>query len=71
MMSSLLKYQGKDGMWRELIDKMMRGRRAQARDVQLCDDYSVKHGWLNAKSMGRPARKSWIAVVGYVARTTM
>ena len=34
-------------------------------DVQLCDDYG-REAWLDAKTYGPAARKSWIAVVGYV-----
>ena len=67
MMSALLKYQGKDGMWRELID----------RDDAWPESYSsamfsfamitgVKNGWLDAASYGPAARKAWIAVTGYI-----
>jgi rhamnogalacturonyl hydrolase YesR len=67
MMSSLLKYQGKDGMWRELIDKDDAWPESSSSAMFAFGMITgVKHGWLDAKTYGPAARKAWIAVVGYV-----
>jgi unsaturated rhamnogalacturonyl hydrolase len=67
MMSALLKYQGKDGMWRELIDKDDAWPESSSSAMfSFAMITGVKHGWLDAKTYGPAARKSWIAVVGYV-----
>jgi unsaturated rhamnogalacturonyl hydrolase len=67
MMSALLKYQGKDGMWRELIDKDDAWPESSSSAMfSFAMITGVKHGWLDAKAYGPAARKSWIAVVGYV-----
>jgi rhamnogalacturonyl hydrolase YesR len=67
MMSSLLKYQGKDGMWRELIDKDDAWPESSSSAMFAYGMImGVKHGWLDAATYGPAARKAWIAVVGYV-----
>ena len=67
MMSALLRYQGKDGMWRELIDKddawPESSSSAMFTDALIT---GVRHGWLDAATYGPAARKGWIAVVGYI-----
>jgi rhamnogalacturonyl hydrolase YesR len=67
MMSALLKHQGKDGMWRQIID-----------DPELWNESSstamftyafitgVKNGWLDRKTYGAAARKAWLALNGYL-----
>jgi rhamnogalacturonyl hydrolase YesR len=67
MMAGLLKYQGKDGMWRELIDKDEAWPESSSSAMfSFAMITGVKHGWLDAKVYGPAARKGWIAVVGYV-----
>jgi len=67
MMSGLLKYQGKDGMWRQLIDKDDAWPETSSSAMfSFAMITGVKHGWLDAATYGPAARKSWIAVVGYV-----
>lgn len=67
MMSGLLKYQGKDGMWHQLIDKDDAWPETSSSAMfSFAMITGVKHGWLDAKTYGPAARKSWIAVVGYV-----
>jgi unsaturated rhamnogalacturonyl hydrolase len=67
MMSALLKYQGKDGMWRQLIDKDDAWPESSSSAMfSFAMITGVKHGWLDAATYGPAARKSWIAVVGYV-----
>lgn len=67
MMNGLLKYQGKDGMWRELIDKEDAWPESSSSAMfSFAMITGVKHGWLDASTYGPAARRSWIAVVGYV-----
>jgi rhamnogalacturonyl hydrolase YesR len=67
MMAGLLKYQGKDGMWRELIDKDEAWPESSSSAMfTFAMITGVKHGWLDGATYGPAARKAWIAVVGYV-----
>ncbi len=67
MMAALLRYQGKDGMWRELIDKEDAWPESSSSAMfSFALLTGVKHGWLDAATFGPAARKSWIAIVGYV-----
>ena len=64
MMSALLKYQGKDGMWRELIDHDDAWPESSSSAMfSFAMITGVKNGWLDAGSYGPAARKAWIAVV--------
>ena len=67
MMASLLKYQGKDGMWRQLLDH------PEAWPESSCTAMftfamitGVKNGWLDEKRYGRAARKGWLGLVSYL-----
>lgn len=67
MMSALIKYQGKDGMWRQLIDKEEAWPETSSSAMfDFAMITGVKHGWLDAATYGPAARKGWIAVVGYI-----
>lgn len=67
MMAALLKYQGKDGMWRELIDHEEAWPETSSSAMfTFAMVTGVKSGWLDAKTYGPAARKGWIAVVGYI-----
>ncbi len=67
MMAALLKYQGKDGMWRELIDHEEAWPETSSSAMfTFAMVTGVKNGWLDAKTYGPAARKGWIAVVGYI-----
>lgn len=67
MMASLLKYQGADGMWRELIDHPEAWPESSSSAMfSFAMITGVKNGWLPAAEYGPAARKSWIAVVGYI-----
>jgi rhamnogalacturonyl hydrolase YesR len=66
-MASLLKYQGKDGMWRQLLDH------PEAWPESSCTAMftfamitGVKNGWLDEKRYGRAARKGWLGLVSYL-----
>ena len=67
MMAGLLKYQGKDGMWRQLIDKEESWPESSSSAMfTFAMITGVKHGWLDGKTYGPAARRAWIAVVGYI-----
>ena len=67
MMASLLKYQGPDGMWHELIDHPEAWPESSSSAMfSFALITGVKKGWLDAATYGPAARKGWIAVVGYV-----
>jgi rhamnogalacturonyl hydrolase YesR len=67
MMSSLLKYQRSDGMWRQLIDD------PEAWPETSCTGMfafamitGVKNGWLDAQTYGPASRKAWLALITYL-----
>jgi unsaturated rhamnogalacturonyl hydrolase len=67
MMAALLRYQGKDGMWRQLIDHEEAWPESSSSGMFTFALISgVKSGWLEPATYGPAARKAWIAVAGYV-----
>ena len=67
MMASLLRYQGKDGMWRQLIDHDEAWPESSGSAMfAFAMITGVKNGWLDAATYGPAARKGWIAVAGYI-----
>jgi rhamnogalacturonyl hydrolase YesR len=67
MMAALLKYQGKDGMWRELIDHDEAWPETSSSAMfSFAMITGVKNGWLDAALYGPAARRAWIGVVGYI-----
>ena len=67
MMSALLKYQGKDGMWRQLIDHDEAWPETSSTAMfTFAMITGVKNGWLDGGTYGPAARKAWIGVIGYI-----
>jgi rhamnogalacturonyl hydrolase YesR len=67
MMSALLKYQGKDGMWRQLMDHDEAWPESSSSAMfTFALITGVKNGWLDAKIYGPAARRAWIALAGYI-----
>jgi rhamnogalacturonyl hydrolase YesR len=67
MMAALLRYQGKDGTWRQLIDQDDAWPESSGSAMfTFAMITGVKNGWLDAATYGPAARASWIAVAGYV-----
>jgi unsaturated rhamnogalacturonyl hydrolase len=65
MMASLLKYQGEDGLWRQLIDHPEAWAETSGSAMfSFAMVTGVKQGWLDAKTYGPAARKAWLALVG-------
>jgi rhamnogalacturonyl hydrolase YesR len=67
MMGALLRYQGKDGMWRELLDHEEAWPESSGSAMfSFALITGVKNGWLDSETYGLAARRAWIAVVGYI-----
>jgi rhamnogalacturonyl hydrolase YesR len=64
MMASLLKYQGEDGLWRQLIDKPESWAETSGTGMfTFAMITGVKNGWLDKKLYGPAARKAWLGLV--------
>ncbi len=64
MMAALLKTQGEDGLWKELIDHPEAwGETSGSAMFTFAMVTGVKNGWLDAKTYGPAARKAWLALV--------
>ena len=67
MMEALLRYQGKDGMWKQLLDHEEAWPESSGTGMfTFAMVTGVKNGWLDAKTYGPAARHAWLALVGYV-----
>jgi rhamnogalacturonyl hydrolase YesR len=67
MMDTLLKYQGPDGMWKQLIDHPEAWPETSSTGMfTFALITGVKNGWLEAKTYGPAARKAWLALTGYI-----
>jgi rhamnogalacturonyl hydrolase YesR len=67
MMAALLKYQSKDGSWRQLIDHNESWPETSSSAMfTFAMITGVKNGWLDGPTYGPAARKAWIAVTGYI-----
>ncbi|MGA3135298.1 MAG: glycoside hydrolase family 88 protein [Terracidiphilus sp.] len=67
MMAALLKYQGKDGMWRQLIDHPEAWPESSSTGMfTFAMITGVKLGVLDGKKYGPAARKGWLSVIGYI-----
>jgi rhamnogalacturonyl hydrolase YesR len=63
MMSSLLKHQGDDGMWHQLIDHPESFKESSGTAMfTFAMIRGVKHGWLKDKAYVKAARKGWLAL---------
>lgn len=67
MMQALLRYQGADGMWRQLLDHPEAWPESSASAmIAFAMITGVRHGWLDAPTYGPAARRAWVAVTGYI-----
>ncbi len=67
MMAALLKYQGDDGMWRQLIDHSDSWPESSCTGMfTFAMITGVKEGWLDEKTYGPSARKGWLGLVKYI-----
>ena len=66
-MASLLKYQGADGMWKQLIDHPEAWPETSSTGMfTFAMITGVKNGWLKEATYGPAARKAWLALTGYM-----
>ena len=67
MMASLLKYQGGDGMWRQLIDRPESWPETSSTGMfTFAMVTGVKNRWLDKKVYAPAVRKAWVALVTYI-----
>lgn len=67
MMKSLLAYQTKDGMWRQLIDHPEAWPESSSTGMfTFAMITGVKNGWLDKKTYGPAARRGWLALVSHL-----
>ena len=67
MMAALLATQDKDGLWHQLLDKPDSWPETSGSAMfTFAFVTGVKNGWLDEKTYGPAARKSWLALVGYL-----
>lgn len=67
MMAALLKYQEKDGMWRQIIDDQEAWKETSGTAMfTYAMITGVKNGWLDKKIYGTAARKGWLALTTYI-----
>lgn len=67
MMAALREYQGRDGMWRQVIDHPESWPETSSSAMfTFALITGVKNGWLDGSAYGPVARKGWIAVTGYL-----
>lgn len=64
MMTSLLKFQAEDGMWRQLVDRPESWPESSCTGMfAFAFITGVKNGWLDENIYGPAARKAWLALV--------
>ncbi len=67
MMKALLQYQGKDGVWHQLLDHPESYPETSCTGMfTFAMITGVKNGWLDKKTYGRAARKGWLGLVSYI-----
>ena len=67
MMNALLKYQNKDGMWQQLIDREESWPESSSSAMfTFAMITGVKNGWLDRNIYGPAQPWGWIAVVSYI-----
>ena len=67
MMAALLKYQGSDGMWRQLIDHPEAWPETSSTGMfTFAMVTGVKNGWLDKRTYAPAARKGWLGLVNYI-----
>lgn len=67
MMTSLLRYQSPNGMWRQLIDDNNSWEETSSTGMfAFAFITGVKMGWLPAKDFAMPARQAWLALVNHI-----
>jgi rhamnogalacturonyl hydrolase YesR len=72
MMTSLLKYQGSDGLWRQLIDHPEAWAETSSTGMfTFAMITGVKNGWLERKTYGPAARRAWLGLVSHLNKDAL
>lgn len=67
MMETLLRYQGYDGMWSQIIDDPNSWKETSSTAMfTYAMIIGVKNGWLDKKTYGAAARKAWLSLLTYL-----
>ena len=67
MMASLLKYQGEDGLWRQLVDHPEVWAETSSTGMfTFAMVTGVKNGWLDRKVYGPAARRAWMGLIKHI-----
>jgi rhamnogalacturonyl hydrolase YesR len=67
MMRALVEFQGRDGMWRQLIDHPEAWPETSSTGMfAFAMITGVKNGWIEEGAYAPAARKAWLALTGYV-----
>jgi rhamnogalacturonyl hydrolase YesR len=67
MMAALLKYQGEDGLWRQLIDHPEAWPETSGTGMfTFAMVTGVKNNWLDTGTYGPAARQAWLGLVTYL-----
>lgn len=67
MMKTLKEYQGKEGLWHQLIDEEEAWNETSGTAMfTYAMIVGVKHGWLDAEEYAPVARKGWLGLVSYI-----
>jgi unsaturated rhamnogalacturonyl hydrolase len=67
MMASLLRYQTKEGLWRQLVDRPESWLETSGSGMfAFAMVTGVKNGWLDARAYGPAARKAWLGLVRHI-----
>jgi rhamnogalacturonyl hydrolase YesR len=67
MMAALLKYQGKDGMWKQLIDKEDSWSETSGAGMfTFSMAMGVRNGWLDEQEYKAPTKKAWDGLASYL-----
>jgi rhamnogalacturonyl hydrolase YesR len=67
IMASLLKYQGDDGLWHQLLDHPESWAETSGSGMfTFAMVTGVKNGWLDKKTYGPAARKAWLGLVKHI-----
>jgi unsaturated rhamnogalacturonyl hydrolase len=67
MMASLLRYQGEDGLWRQLLDEPTAWPETSGTGMfTFAMVTGVKNGWLDGRTYGPAARRAWLGLVKHI-----
>src|SRR6266852_2675655 len=67
MMKSLLGFQGKDGLWRQLLDHPEAWPETSSTGMfTFAMITGVKNGWLDEATYGRAARRGWLGLIKHI-----